>query len=159
MILSIRITAWEDSWTKLEKDVEAYAKLREILPQLHAEWQRYPSPMIVDDDGIRALSNMRLTITLEPLAEHSGTMLVKLQDRLEALGCKVDDLAKAVAGGAVVQIAVPDIGLMLIEEVRVNTDCCTEVLQQDLDQGWRILAVCPPNAQRRPDYVLGRRKK
>lgn len=23
---------------------------------------------------------------------------------------------------------------------------------------WRILAVCPPNAQRRPDYILSRRK-
>ena len=25
-----------------------------------------------------------------------------------------------------------------------------------LDDGWRILAICPPNSQRRPDYILGR---
>ena len=47
---------------------------------------------------------------------------------------------------------------MKIDEVQVLTDCCTEALQGELDDGWRILAVCPPNAQRRPDYVLGKRR-
>lgn len=39
--------------------------------------------------------------------------------------------------------------LMLAEE------CCTDALQRHLDDGWRLVAVCPQEA-RRPDYVLGR---
>lgn len=39
--------------------------------------------------------------------------------------------------------------LMLLE------DCCTDRLQEQLDDGWRLIAVCPQE-QRRPDYILGK---
>lgn len=39
--------------------------------------------------------------------------------------------------------------LMLLE------DACTDFLQEKLDEGWRLIAVCPQE-QRRPDYILGR---
>ncbi len=55
-----------------------------------------------------------------------------------------------------VNVHVPGLGLMLITEVEVRTDYCTENLQKDLENGWRILAVCPQPDQRRPDYILGR---
>lgn len=55
-------------------------------------------------------------------------------------------------------IAIPNIGLLVIDEVRVEEDSCTDQLQRRLDEGWRIIAVCPPNGTRRPDYVLGRSK-
>lgn len=60
--------------------------------------------------------------------------------------------------GKLFNITLPDIGLLLINEVTWLENACTEDLQRELDEGWRILAVCPPNAQRRPDYILGRRK-
>lgn len=56
-------------------------------------------------------------------------------------------------------VAIPNIGLLSIDEVTHVDDACTNVLQSYLDDGWRILAVCPPNAQRRPDYILGRTKE
>jgi len=86
-------------------------------------------------------------------------MLVKLQDRIEAIGAEVKrklSMAEAEALNCAVQIHVPDLALMLISEVMHLDDCCTDVLQGYLNEGWRILAVCPPNAQRRPDYILGR---
>lgn len=55
-------------------------------------------------------------------------------------------------------IAIPNIGLLAIDEVTWVEDACTQSLQRKLDDGWRILAVCPPNGQRRPDYILGRTK-
>lgn len=57
-----------------------------------------------------------------------------------------------------VNVSVPGFGLMCIDEVKVETDCCTDNLQGMLDAGWRILAICPQPDQRRPDYVLGRTK-
>jgi hypothetical protein len=58
-----------------------------------------------------------------------------------------------------VQVQIPHIGLLLIDEVQLEENCCTDVLQNMLDNGWRIICVCPPNAQRRPDYILGRQKQ
>lgn len=61
-------------------------------------------------------------------------------------------------GGAAytVYVQVPHVGLLSINEVRVIENACTDSLQTELDKGWRILCVCPPNAARRPDYILGR---
>ena len=57
-----------------------------------------------------------------------------------------------------IQVAIPNFALFMIDEVQLMEDCCTNALQAELDDGWRILAVCPPTSQRRPDYILGRTK-
>ncbi len=85
----------------------------------------------------------------------AGTMLTKLRNRYDGERITTQHLKE----GSVVHITAPDIGLLYIDEVDWLDDCCTEKLQTRLDEGWRILAVCPPNAQRRPDYILGRNKK
>jgi hypothetical protein len=54
------------------------------------------------------------------------------------------------------QIGVPGLGLLMINEVMLLEDSCTDVLAQYLREGWRIVAACPQPNQRRPDYVLGR---
>jgi hypothetical protein len=54
--------------------------------------------------------------------------------------------------------ALPNIGLLVIDEVTWLDDACTEELQRHLNEKWRIIAVCPPNGARRPDYILGRTK-
>lgn len=53
-------------------------------------------------------------------------------------------------------VHVPGLGLLALNEVKVLEDCCTEELQQFLDEGWRIVAACPQPSSRRPDYVIGR---
>lgn len=45
--------------------------------------------------------------------------------------------------------------LMQVNDLMLCEDYCTDALQVKLDDGWRIIAVCPQEA-RRPDYVLGR---
>lgn len=61
-------------------------------------------------------------------------------------------------GGQPVHVHVPNVGLLFMTEVKVMEDACTDALQEQLNIGWRILCVCPPNSQRRPDYILGRAK-
>jgi hypothetical protein len=53
------------------------------------------------------------------------------------------------------QCAVPNAALWSVTDVRIETDLCTDMLQDMLASGWHILAICP-QAQRRPDYVLGK---
>lgn len=58
-----------------------------------------------------------------------------------------------------VHVQIPHVGLLAVDEVEVVEDYCTDQLQRKLNEGWRILCVCPPNAARRPDYILGRTKE
>ena len=51
----------------------------------------------------------------------------------------------------------PGPSLLNVDETLLMEDACTNALQENLENGWRILAVCP-QPQRRPDYVLGRKK-
>lgn len=61
-----------------------------------------------------------------------------------------------VSATTVIQVAIPDLALLSINEVKLLDDCCTDALQDMLSEGWRIIAICPPNSQRRPDYIVGR---
>lgn len=55
-------------------------------------------------------------------------------------------------------VHVPGLGLLLINELQLMEDACTDAVQIALDSGWRIVAVAPQPDQRRPDYILGRTK-
>jgi hypothetical protein len=55
-----------------------------------------------------------------------------------------------------IHVHIPNVGLLAINEVEVLEDACTDSLQSRLNAGWRIIAVCPPNSVRRPDYIIGR---
>lgn len=50
----------------------------------------------------------------------------------------------------------PNNALLAVAETKLLQDSCTDVLQEELAAGWRILAVQPQPDQRRPDYILGR---
>lgn len=83
--------------------------------------------------------------------------------QLEAINLKLNRYtAPDVDAGAAPQfnskcsVHVPNLGLLLIDEVKVIESCCTDMLQEELEHGWRILAICPQPDQRRPDYVLGK---
>lgn len=52
-------------------------------------------------------------------------------------------------------ISVANHNLFEVTKVTWMENTCTEELQRMLDAGWRILAVCPSNDARRPDYILG----
>lgn len=62
------------------------------------------------------------------------------------------DVAEALSTS---QVHLPGNELLRIREVQVQEDCCTDVIQKLLTEGWKIIAVCP-QPSRRPDYILGR---
>jgi len=46
--------------------------------------------------------------------------------------------------------------LVTFNDLKLCQDICTDTLQIELNDGWRIMAVCIQPDQRRPDYILGR---
>lgn len=98
------------------------------------------------------LCSVGLKLEILPLP---GNMLVKLAEKYNGSGDEIKDINS----GSIVQIHVPDLALLMYNEVTWLDDSCTEKVQEMLDDGWRIIAVCPPNAQRRPDYIFGRYTK
>lgn len=55
-----------------------------------------------------------------------------------------------------VEVHTPGNALSLFNDIMLAEDCCTDALQNSLNEGWRIIAVCPQPDARRPDYILGR---
>lgn len=53
-------------------------------------------------------------------------------------------------------VHMPGQALSTFNELMLAEDKCSDELQAHLDDGWRIIAVCPQPNQRRPDYILGR---
>lgn len=95
--------------------------------------------LIMDDDEVSAWNNAGVEITMS---------------RISGLRSDSRELANTTY-----QISVANIGLMAVQLVEVLEDCCTDNLQNYLDRGWRILAVCPPNDTRRPSYIVGHTEK
>ena len=120
----------------------------------HWVWGIPTGPTRISHEEAQELAGMGVGIKIKPLP---GAMLVKMQDR-HKWESRAPITPNDLQDGRAVQIAIPDIGLLRINQVTVVEDYCTDALQELLDQGWRILAVCPPNAARRPDYILGRNK-
>lgn len=79
------------------------------------------------------------------------------QDSAELVGVAIEKSVQAVAAAfnEKTQQEQPGPALMAVTETMLMEDACTDALQENIANGWRILAVCP-QPQRRPDYVLGR---
>ena len=76
----------------------------------------------------------------------------ELHEKIESVVSRFD---KQIEFNQKCEVHVPGLGLININRLGFATDKCTEELQEILNRGWRILAVCPQPDQRRPDYILG----
>jgi hypothetical protein len=111
-----------------------------------------------------ALKGLRFTIMPGEMTVPLFTQLVDTLRELESRMCRFE--VKLHDDGAVsspqinnrVDVHVPNLGLLKVDEVELLEDGCTNALQLRLDEGWRILSICPQPNQRRPDYILGRTK-
>lgn len=158
MYLPVRIASWTEKWKELTQ--QDYDQLRIRVPKLPEQKPAYtPDVVWCDLDALEELHERKLEFEIDrtALMSETGSMICRLQERL----AQGSDGARRrfPSPENAVQIHVPDLGLLMIREVQVVTDACTDRLQELLNEGWRILAVCPAVSQRRPDYVLGRTKE
>ena len=89
----------------------------------------------------------------------SGADILSVLDEVELKFQKVQQMANAMSSQQFNNRTNVHVGGGLIvtyNELLLREDCCTDVLQTELNRGWRIIAVCVQPDQRRPDYILGR---
>lgn len=134
------------NWDALSKQVPQFKMGEWKEDGSHARHWWPGDDLLATDDDIRFLSELGIGFTVKHfkgMYKGSGSG-VAIQSH--------DDMMK------VVQIHISNIGLLQMDEVTYEEDCCTDKLQAMLDSGWRMIAVCPPNNARRPTYILGRSK-
>jgi len=97
---------------------------------------------------------------LEFLPSKTSDQIDKLTGLIPRLIAKVDAQFEAERTfNEKCNVHLPGLGLLMIDEIEMRENYCTDELKGDLENGWRIVACCPQPDQRRPDYVLGRTKK
>jgi hypothetical protein len=158
MIVYAEFQYYDEAWKNLDPD--KYELLRKKIPGLpeFEEKQHAYDKYLIDEEGLRLCAEFGLRVTLTSAT--NNCMLVKLQDRIAELEKQFSSFdrhseADLAVNGGMVQIHIPDMQLWFVNQVTYLEDACTDKLQDMLNEGWHILAVCPPNAQRRPDYILG----
>ena len=144
----------QEQWVEFVNAWPLQQKIRELAREKAPEDRYYA----ISGDPIRMdyqeAAYMQLQFGVKVDVESwDGAMITKMKGPEVRYG---EPSATDLMSGRAVQIAIPDLDLMRIREVTNLDDCCTDELQKHLEEGWRILAVCPPNAKRRPDYILGR---
>lgn len=121
------------------------------------DFEKQSFPYGFDRGALIPIQNMQKLIDLGfkvSMKPSNGCMFISEVNRLYS--SRGYDVAETLQNGNVTQIHIPNEYLYRINEVKVLDDACTDALQSELDDGWRIICVCPPNSQRRPDYILGR---
>jgi hypothetical protein len=134
---------WQDHVIK-EHDIE---KVRARFPWLFVEKDDEVKPRSSWDVADRVSDSEEM----QDLSEHGVIFKVKRFKGVVPWGNR-QDFPK----NASVQLHLPNYVLTSFNKVIVEEDCCTDNLQKRLDEGWRIIAVCPPLNARRPDYVLAK---
>lgn len=154
-----RIDFTYTSKIQIAKDEALWNQVAEILPI--GKWEGEKSwisfgEMVVDITLVGE-KLMELGVEFEVKAVAQNAFIKDVDAKLQELTRKLKLVEiQLYSSGKIVQVHVPNLGLLAINEVQYMENACTEALQRELEAGWRILAVCPPLMERRPTYIIGR---
>lgn len=146
---------WQDTGRQQEYDkiVGAFSKWPELFTiESFDENSSYLRPVtptrdtITDDELLELMTD---DMTKQALGRIT---LVKTIDKF----AQVAEPRLADAFNERVEVHMPGNALLTYNRTLLLEDACTNYLQEQLDDGWRIIAACPQPDQRRPDYILGR---
>lgn len=139
---------WYKKVAALTPDAYSHFRRRVLsldLPTNQAEvkdkHQYLSNDLVMEGDEVDAWTHIGVEVTIT---------------RPKGLRSSSEDLHKTVY-----QIAVANVSLMQIQRVEIvgGTEWRDEYgvaeIQNWLDRGWRLLAVCPPNDDKSPRYVMG----
>ena len=122
--------------------------LSSIWPVLKTD-SKYPTldPIIIDIDDVHEDIAKIDAIKIKPIQKI--TFATKAPDFNKTDVNTIREFVKTVN-----QLVLPGYELLNYNMIKVQTNECTEQIQLDLNEGWRIIAVLPQPGNRRPDYIL-----
>lgn len=94
-----------------------------------------------------------------PSADSSANNIELIFNRLEEKSAMLENIVDKIKDNTFNSKTNVHVGGGLIttyNDLLLKENVCTDVLQEKLNNGWRIIAVCVQPDQRRPDYILGR---
>lgn len=138
-------------WSSNELTDEQIEKIQPLIQGQIEKDKHYKSYVGDVAEILRACPTLKLEVSG---GEVPGSVFITMLTSIERIEAKLLLIQQPRMNNHV-SVAIPGLGLLLIREVTVLEDACTDNLQRALNQGWSILAVCPQE-QRRPDYILGR---
>ena len=129
-----------------ESDMVQLSDSKEYIADLTSLMQQFPHIKVYVRNMIQStnITNKQFEVLDQMTAIQS-----KLETALKSFDEKIEFNSKC-------DVHVSNLGLLHINQLGYITDACTEALQENLNQGWRIIACCVQPDQRRPDYILGR---
>lgn len=139
---------------------ENVSLLREIFPDLSdlgdSVWSN--STIVNVESLMNVAAETGIKMTISPLKGHRvfGTDKSLIDAVVELTVDMKMMKARLASGDGLVSVHVPNFALLSFNQVDVLEDYCTESLQDKLNDGWRILCICPPLNERRPTYIIGR---
>lgn len=142
----------------MENKLSEYRVFRKLEDK---DWVYIPRENnLVDLDTFALNCRLPYTITkcvksATPTTQNLSFMLNEIEEKFDTINKQLDIFSNQqfnqkvnvhVGGGLIVTY----------NDLKLMEDSCTDILQNELNDGWRIIAVCVQPNQRRPDYVLGR---
>jgi len=133
-----------------------YTKPKKDLDYVYIEKEN--NLVDLEDFALKCMYGYRITKCIkseEPSVNNIKALLNKVEEKTNNINKTLDilhnqsfnDKTNVHVGG----------GLMVTyNDLMLKENCCTDVLQSTINNGWRIIAVCVQSDQRRPDYILGR---
>lgn len=91
----------------------------------------------------------------KPSIGNINSILFQLDEKASGLNKLVDKI-KDTTFNSKTNVHVGGGLITTYNDLLLKEDVCTDILQTELNNGWRIIAVCVQPDQRRPDYILGR---
>lgn len=93
--------------------------------------------------------------TEEPTVQNLSVMLNNIEEKFREIDKSLDIFSSQQLNQKV-NVHVGGGLIVTYNDLKLVEDSCTDILQNELNEGWRIIAVCVQPDQRRPDYILGR---
>lgn len=182
VVKTFNLSIGKVSWLGYEMSTENKVELEKVFEKLPNTWEEdlfelYPDlrdtillayayreePFIVSDlDYGKYFESLEVIQVHHSEASYSNTLRAVESLDLEAL---VESITNSVNGGIKagvintrLEVHQPDMPLFIYNEFKNCNDFCTDQLNREMEEGWRIVAICPQPDQRRPDYILGRKK-
>jgi hypothetical protein len=157
MLVRAEIEAYQSGCKNMTDEI--LEKIRGIFPEASRSGDYlYNAQGVVDAEDLQRLcTELDLEAKVKPFkGNRFFTNREGLETRMKQLEGDYHGLKALAESNVAVQIHLPSFALLMFNKVRLLEDCCTDHLQSELNDGWRIIAVCPPLDERRPTYILGK---